>query len=55
MPEGNVSEKLEQRLAEIAPHFDEDTQTELGHMLETLTDMTDADRALAEMQDLGLF
>jgi len=54
MPEEEVSEKLEQRLAKIAPYFDEDTQTELGRMFETLTDRTDADKALAEMQDLGL-
>ena len=47
MPEEEVSEKLEQRLTEIAPHFDEDTQTELGLMFDVLIDMTDDDLALA--------
>ncbi len=42
------------RLTEISPHLDEDTQTELGRMFEALADMTDDDAALAEMQDLGL-
>ena len=54
IPGEEISEKLEQRLAEIAPHFGEDTQTELGRMFETLADITDDDAALAEMQDLGL-
>ena len=48
-----VKEKLEQRLAEITPHFSEDTQTELGKMFEQLADLTDDDAALAEMQDFG--
>ena len=48
-----VTEKLEQRLAEITPHFSEDTQTELGKMFEQLADLTDDDAALAEMQDFG--
>ena len=45
-----VSESLEQRLAQIAPHFDKVTQTELRRMIETLPDM-----ALAGMQGLGCF
>ena len=49
-----VTEKLGQRLAEISPHLNEDTQTELGRTFEQLADLTDDDAALAEMQDLGL-
>ena len=49
-----VNEKLEQRLAEISPSFDENTQTEIGFMFEQFADLTDDDAALAEMQDLGL-
>ena len=49
-----VTEKLEQRLAEISPYLGEDTQTELGRMFEQFADLTDDDAALAEMQDLGL-
>lgn len=48
-----VTEKLEQQLAEISNHLGEDTQTELGQMFEYLADLTDDDAALAEMQDLG--
>jgi hypothetical protein len=46
--------QLERRREEIAPHLDEDTQSEQGSMFESLADMTDDDAALAEMQDLGL-
>jgi len=58
-PAGNLSIKetqeiLSERLADISPHLDEDTQTELGRMFEALADITDDDAALAEMQDLGL-
>jgi len=49
-----VNEKLEQRLADISPYLDQDTQTELGWMFEELADLTDDDGALAEMEDLGL-
>ena len=49
-----VNEKLEQRLAEISPSFDENTQTEIGFMFEQFADLSDDDAALAEMQDLGL-
>jgi len=48
-----ITEKLEQRMAEISLHFGEDTQTELGQMFEAFADMTDDDAALAEMQDFG--
>lgn len=47
-------ELIEQRRGEISQNLNEDTQTELGRMFETLADMTDDDAALAEMQDLGL-
>ena len=49
-----LTEKLEQRLADISHNFGEETQTELGRMFEALADLTDDDAALAEMQDLGL-
>lgn len=49
-----VSTNLAERLAEISPHFGEETQTELGQMFEEIADLTDDDAALAEMQDLGL-
>ena len=49
-----TKEILSDRIADISPHLDEDTQTELGRMFEALADMTDDDAALAEMQDLGL-
>ena len=49
-----VTEKLEQRLADISPNLGQDTQTEIGWMFEQLADLTDEDGALAEMQDLGL-
>ena len=49
-----VSANLAERLAEISPHFGNDTQTELGQMFEEIADLTDDDAALAEMQDLGL-
>ena len=49
-----AQEILSERLADISPHLDEDTQTELGRMFEALADMTDDDAALAEMKDLGL-
>lgn len=54
IPGEEVNEKLEQRLAEISPRLNEDTQTELGRMFEQFADLTDDDAALAEMQDLGL-
>jgi len=54
IPEEEVMEKLEQRLADISPNLGDDTQTEFGHMFEQLGDLTDDDAALAEMQDLGL-
>lgn len=49
-----INGQLESRLAEISPHFGEETQTEHGRMFELLADLTDDDAALAEMQDLGL-
>ena len=49
-----VKEKLEQRLAGIAPNLEKNTQTKLGKKFEALADMADDDAALAEMQDLGL-
>jgi hypothetical protein len=36
------------------PFLSPDTQTKPGLMFEHLTDLTDEDGALAEMQDLGL-
>lgn len=49
-----ITEKLDQRRADISSYLDEDTQTELGRMFEEFADLTDDDAALAEMQDLGL-
>jgi len=54
LPGEEVTEKLEQRLTDISPNLDENTQTELGQMFEQFADLTDDDAALAEMQDLGL-
>lgn len=54
LPGEEVTEKLEQRFAEISSYLSDNTQTELGRMFEALADMTDDDAALAEMQDLGL-
>ena len=50
----DATTKLEHRRKEIAPDYDNDTQTEQGKLFEALADMTDDDAALAEMQDLGL-
>jgi hypothetical protein len=44
-----VIEQLEQRLTEISPNFDEDTQTERGRIFEHLADLFDDDSALAGM------
>ena len=54
LPFEEAQEILSERLTEISPHLDEDTQTDLGRMFEALADMTDDDAALAEMQDMGL-
>ena len=54
IPREEISKMLEQRLDDISPHLEEDTQTELGQMFEHFADLTDDDAALAEMQDLGL-
>lgn len=44
-----VIEQLEQRLTEIFPNLDKDTQTERGRRIEHLTDLFDDDAALAGM------
>ena len=49
-----VTERLEQRSAQISPSLGKDTQTARGQMFEQLADLTDDDAALAEMQDLDL-
>jgi hypothetical protein len=49
-----AQEVLSERLTEISPHLNEDTQSDLGRMFEAIADMTDDDAALAEMQDMGL-
>jgi len=54
IPGEEISQKIDQRLAEISPNISKNTQTDLGRMFEALADMTDDDAALAEMQDLGL-
>lgn len=45
--EKEVIEKLEERLAEIAPNLGKDTQTERGRTFERLADLFDEDAALA--------
>lgn len=45
-----VIEQLEQRLTEVSPNLDKDTQTERGRIFEHLADLFDDDAALA-----GLF
>lgn len=49
-----LQEILSERLIDISPNPDKETQTELGRMFEALADLTDNDAALAKMQDLGL-
>ena len=46
--------QITERLADISPHLEKDTQTEIGKTFEALADLADEDAALAEMQDLGL-
>ena len=47
LPFDEVQEILFEGLADISPHLNEDTKTELGQMFEALADMTDDDAALA--------
>ena len=54
IPLEEAEQILEERMADISPHVDEETQTETGFLFEILADMTDDDAALSEMQDLEL-
>jgi hypothetical protein len=47
-----AQELLKQRMEDIAPYVDLDTQSERGKLFEILADLTDEDGALAEMEDL---
>ena len=48
-----AKEILEQRLADIRPYLDDETQSERGKLFDDLlADLTDEDGALAEMEDL---
>ena len=48
----DAQELLEERLANIRPYINQDTQTERGKFFELLADLTDEDGALAEMEDI---
>ena len=52
IPKDDAQELLEERLANIRPYIDQDSQTERGKFFELLADLTDEDGALAEMEDI---
>lgn len=47
-----VKVKLSERQDFISPYLSQKTQTSRGHLFETLTDMTDEDGAMGEMEEL---
>jgi hypothetical protein len=48
---GEVQLTIEKRLADIAPHIDQDKLSSRGKVFEMLADLTDEDGAYAELQD----
>jgi len=47
-----VKDKLSERQDFVSPYLSQNTQSNRGHLFETLADMTDEDGAVAEMEEL---
>jgi len=52
IPKEDTEEIIKQRMENIQPYIEEDSQTDRGRLFELLADLTDEDGALAELEDL---